>query len=66
MLQQVAYLYQQRSQDTQQAAQFTLQDEPNLLALLAWLPGHASPEQIVDIAGSIEQLFANLGLRRPA
>jgi tetratricopeptide (TPR) repeat protein len=37
---------------------------PNLLALLDWLPGRASPEQIVATAGSIEQLLANLG--RPA
>jgi len=64
MLQLVGYLYQQRSKDTQHAAQLTLLDEPNLLALLAWLPGRASPERIVDTAGSIEQLFAALG--RPA
>jgi tetratricopeptide (TPR) repeat protein len=64
MMQLVDFLYQQRFQDTELAAQLTLLELPNLLALLAWLPQHETPEQVLDVAGRIEQLFANLG--RPA
>ena len=61
MRQLVGFLYQQSFQDTQMARQLTLLELPNLLALLEWLPGHAAPEAVVGVAGSIEQLLAELG-----
>jgi tetratricopeptide (TPR) repeat protein len=61
MAQLVRFLYQQRSKDAKVAAQLTLLELPNLLALLEWLQDQATPEHIVDIAGSIEQLLAPLG-----
>ena len=75
LMQLVAFLYQQRFQDTQLAAQLTLLELPNLLALLGWLGGELEreqiePEQVVDVAGRIEQLLQNLAravaLRRDA
>ena len=65
----VDFLYQQSFQDAQLAAPLTLLELPNLLALLGWLAGalareEIGAEQVVDVAGSIEQLLANLG--RPA
>ena len=56
----VDFLYQQRSQDAQLAAQLTLLELFNLLALLTVLPQQCDAEHTADIAGSIEQLFANL------
>jgi tetratricopeptide (TPR) repeat protein len=64
MMQLVNFLYGQAFKDAQLSFQLTLLELPNLLALLDWLPGRTSPEQIVDTAGSIEQLLAQLG--RPA
>jgi len=57
----VRFLYGQKFKDAQLAAQLTLLDLPNLRALLTWLPTHAPPEQVVAVAGRIEQLLANLG-----
>jgi len=56
----VAYLNQQRFQDTQRAHQLALFELSNCLALLQELPKHADAERIADIAGIIEVLFANL------
>jgi len=69
MMQLVGFLYQQQFQDAQTAAQLTLLELPNLLALLGWLGAQLAAEEIdaervVDIAGSIEQLLEYLG--RPA
>lgn len=61
----VRFLYEQAFQDTQLAFQLTLLDLPNLLALLAWMPAHWSPEVVVDLAGNLETLLAPLG-RAPA
>ncbi len=57
----VGFLYQQRSQDAQLAAQLTLLELPNLLALLDWAVDRLSPEQMVGLAAHVEQLLANLG-----
>jgi tetratricopeptide (TPR) repeat protein len=54
------FLYQQQFQDAQLAAHLTLLELSNLLALLAWIQEKLPPEQVVDVAGSIEQLLANL------
>ncbi len=69
MMQLVGFLLQQRDRDTKLQAQLTLLELTNLLALLEHLgaglaEGETTPEQVVDVAGSIEQLLANLG--RPA
>lgn len=56
----VDFLYQQRIQDAQLAAQLTLLELPNLLALLTALPQLSDAEQTAVIAGCIEQLFADL------
>ena len=56
----VGFLYQQQFQDAQLSAQLTLLELPNLLALLTALPQQSDAEQTADIAGSIEQLLANL------
>ena len=45
-----AFLYEQFFQDTQLAAQLTLLELPNLLALLAWAEGALTPEEMVDLA----------------
>lgn len=60
MMQLVDYLYEQRFKDTQLAAQLTLLELPNLMALLAWIPDTETPERVVSLAGDIEQLLANL------
>jgi tetratricopeptide (TPR) repeat protein len=56
----VGYLYQQQFQDPQLAAQLTLLELPNLLALLSVLPKQADAEQTADIAGRIESLLEYL------
>jgi len=60
MMQLVGYLYEQRNKDAQLAAQLTLLELPNLMALLAWIPDKETPERVVNLAGKIEQLLANL------
>ena len=54
-------LVQQRFQDAQLAAQLTLLELPNLLALLAWAQGALTPEEVVSLAGSLESLLSKLG-----
>ena len=53
-------LYEQRFRDVQLAAQLTLLELPNLLALLAWAQGARSPEVIVSLAGCLESLLFHL------
>jgi len=57
----VGFLYQQSSQNTQLAAQLTLLELPNLPALLEQQRATVPAEQLIDLAGSLEQLFADLG-----
>ncbi|MEA2604902.1 MAG: hypothetical protein QOF89_5894 [Acidobacteriota bacterium] len=61
MAQLTEYLYQEQSKDTRLAAQLTLLELPNLLAMLDWLQAHWPPERVVDLADSVEQLVAELG-----
>ena len=56
-----AWLDRQQFQDAQLAAQLTLLELPNLLALLAWAQGALTPEELVSLAGSVESLLALLG-----
>jgi tetratricopeptide (TPR) repeat protein len=62
----VDFLYEQRSQDTKMAAQLTLLELPNLLALLDTLQEQleadtSKAERVSDVAGSVEHLLVNLG-----
>lgn len=61
MLELTGFLYKQRFQDAQLAQNLALLIEQNLLALLARLATQAEPELVVEVAQSIEELFANLG-----
>lgn len=65
MIQLVRFLYDQWNKDSRMANNLTLLELPNLLALLDWLADllkqdDSSAETVSDIAGSIEQLLANL------
>jgi tetratricopeptide (TPR) repeat protein len=60
MQQLTRYLYDQFFRDTKLAAQLTLLELPNLLELVAWLTANASSEQIVALAGRIEELLVRL------
>jgi tetratricopeptide (TPR) repeat protein len=55
------FLYQQRFQDAVLAQQLTLLELPNLMALLDWMEERATPEEVVDLAQSLETLLARLG-----
>jgi tetratricopeptide (TPR) repeat protein len=55
-----AFLYQQQFKDARLAAQLTLLELPNLLALLAWAEGALAPEEVVYLAGRVEALLARL------
>lgn len=61
MKQLTAFLYQQRSRDVELAAQLTLLELPNLMVMLLWLQGKATPEEVVDGANIVEALLSNLG-----
>jgi hypothetical protein len=61
MVQLVGFLDEQQFQDATLAAQVTLLELPNLLAVLAWLQETALPEQVVEIAVCVEELLARLG-----
>jgi tetratricopeptide (TPR) repeat protein len=61
MAQLTGFLYEQRSKDAQLAAQLTLLELPNLLAMLEWLQDQWLPERVVNLAHSVETLVANLG-----
>jgi hypothetical protein len=61
MEQLVDFLYEQRSQDATLSAQLTLQELPNVLAVLAWLQETALPEKVVKVATHVEALLARLG-----
>ncbi|MCP4696085.1 MAG: tetratricopeptide repeat protein [Gammaproteobacteria bacterium] len=61
MRQLTGVLYQQFFKDARLAVQLTLLELPNLLAMLAWHQTRMPPEEIIDLAGSLETLLANLG-----
>jgi tetratricopeptide (TPR) repeat protein len=54
-------LHQQHFQDAQLAAQLTLLELPNLLALIEWAQGALMPEEMVGLSGNLETLLARLG-----
>ena len=54
------YLYDQRIENTQLAAQLTLLELPNLLGMLEWLQDHLPPESVVDLARAVEELLSHL------
>lgn len=56
-----AFLYKQFFQDARLAAQLTPLELPNLLALLAWAEAALTPEEVVGLAGRVEELLARLG-----
>lgn len=55
------YLYQQRSKDARLAAQLTLLELPNLLEMLTLSLGRQAAEDVVNLAGGVETLLAQLG-----
>ena len=61
MAQLTGYLYQERYKDAQLAAELTLLELPNLLAMLDHAADRWPPERVVDLADSVERLVANLG-----
>jgi tetratricopeptide (TPR) repeat protein len=61
MKQLVYFLYAQHFQDATLAAQLTLLELPNVLAVLAWMRETALPEQVVEVATRVEALLAGLG-----
>ena len=59
-----AFLHQQHFQDARLAAQLTLLELPNLLALLSWAEGALLPEEVVGLADSVETLSPNWAVHR--
>jgi tetratricopeptide (TPR) repeat protein len=57
----IGYLCVQRTQEATVATQLTLREMSNLLTLLQWLQVHATPEDVANIAGQVEELLAHLG-----
>ena len=64
MTQLTSFLYQQLSRDARLAYHLTLLELPNLLALLEWVQDRMTPEEVVDLADSVETLLARLGRPR--
>lgn len=58
----LGFLYEQQSQDTQQAADLTRLELGNLLRLLDWAEAQAEPGEVVDWARQVESLVETLGL----
>jgi len=61
MKQLTRFLYQQLAKDAELAAQLTLLELPNLMAMLLWIHDKATPEDVVDLAVSVESLLSKLG-----
>ncbi len=60
MAQLTTYLYEERGRNARLAAQLTLLELRNLLAMLDWLQNRWPTERVVDLADSVERLVANL------
>jgi tetratricopeptide (TPR) repeat protein len=58
------FLYKQQFENAQLAAELTLLELPNLMALLAYMQQREDAEAIVDIAWHIEGILKNLGRRQ--
>jgi len=61
MAQLTKYLYEEQFKDSQLAAQLTLLELPNLLAMLEYLQDRWLPEDVVNLADRLERLVADLG-----
>ena len=61
MLELTRFLYEQHFQDAELSARLTLLELPNLMALLDWIKERATPEEVIDLAQSLEALLAHLG-----
>ncbi|MBW8875566.1 MAG: CHAT domain-containing protein [Acidobacteria bacterium] len=61
MAQLTGYLYDEWFKNARLAAQLTLLELPNLLAMLDWLQARWPPEEVVGLAGRVEGLVTNLG-----
>jgi AAA ATPase domain len=57
----VDFLREQQFQDAALAAQLTMLELPNMLAVLAWLQETALPEKVVAVAAPVEALLAHMG-----
>jgi len=57
----VAFLYEQLFQNAELCAQMTQLELPNIMAMLTWAGERDTPEEVVDLAASVEQLLARLG-----
>src|SRR5690349_3464483 len=55
------FLYQEQFQDAQLAAQLTLLELPNLLAMLNLAADALPPEEVMELAVGVETLLAKLG-----
>ncbi|MBK1648239.1 TIR domain-containing protein [Rhabdochromatium marinum] len=60
----VAFLKQQRSQNTELAATLTVLELANLLALLERVEAAGDPESVIDLTSALHQLFQWLGRPR--
>ncbi len=54
-------LYSKLFEDTEFATRLTLLELPNLLATLTWQQTHQTPEQVTDLATTVEELVSRLG-----
>ncbi len=61
MRQLLGYLYEEQYKDAQLAAQLTLLELPNLLALLDWGQENLSPEDVIGLTSRMETLLQHLG-----
>lgn len=61
----VLSLREQMSKDAQVAFDLTLLELPNLLAMLEWIQGRESPEEVATIAVNMEVILARLGRPGP-
>jgi tetratricopeptide (TPR) repeat protein len=61
MAQLTDYLYREQFKDAHLAAQLTLLELPNLLAMLDWLQPRRPPERMVGMASNLELLLSAMG-----
>ena len=61
MIQLTMFLLEQRFKDTELSARLTLLELPNLMAMLQWSQDRKTPEEVVDLADSVETLLSRLG-----
>ena len=61
MVELTGFLYQQLFKDAVLAQQLTQLELPSLMAMLQWIQDKETPEEVVNWAGRVETLLANLG-----